>query len=64
MRYTEQMQKEVRRITKDTANAIVRGDQAIPVYDIGLLLEYIEHLEIMFMDRPDYDNDDPTNWGE
>lgn len=39
------MTPEVKEITIDTANAIVRGETMVPVCNVGPLLEYIEELE-------------------
>ena len=38
--------QKVKEITKDVADAIVRGETMIPVCDVGPLLEYIECLKV------------------
>ena len=40
------MDKVVKEITQDLANAIIRGDTMVPVCNLGPLLEYIEKLEM------------------
>lgn len=41
------MNSKIKDITKDLANAIIRGEAMVPICSVGPLLEHIEDLELL-----------------